>query len=287
MKRSRDWEREERDCQICDMDNLYQNQLKLNSREDNSEENEGYPRRRRNRRRRHKGRRDDIGEEFREIEINFEDKEQMGYEEITKERCYPVDTYGFNTHIISYTPVNMVKDDIGDLRIHFVASIKIPVGFIANEDGYFTKHLNVDQHALSIETMTQEYAYVINGTHCSENYVKMQVYVVNGAIYYNLSLSNFVSAVPVQDSNLKVYTNFSTADLIPVDKILAYGSLDEPISPSYKVEIVEGPETIIIPNGRCAKRDSKAYRAWLCNADITRILNFNYTIIIKSTCNEK
>lgn len=278
MKRSRDWGRQERSYQICAMDDLYENQSKTNCREDNSEENEGCSRRR------HRERRDDIGEEFRTIKMNFEEEEHMEYGGITKERCYPVDTYGFNTHIISYTPVNMVKDDIGDLKIYFVASIKIPIGFIA--DACFTKQFNVDQHALSIETMTQEYAYVINGTHCSEDYVKMQVYVLNGPIYYNLSLSNFVSAVPVQDSNLKVYTHFSTSDLIPIDKILAYGPFNEPISPAYKIEIIEGPETIIIPDGRCAKRDSEAYKVWLCNADITRILNFDYTIIIKNICNK-
>lgn len=198
--------------------------------------------------------------------------------------CMPYDAYGIDTYGESYVPINVVKDDINDLCIPFVASVKIPVGFILPPSICATKSMNIDTSTLAVNTLTQYYA--TSDSQCAEintnTSFKMQVAVLNGALYYNFVLGNFTPAKPVQDSRLQVYTKFSASDVIYVDKIVGYSPFGYQPPTSYTINLLEGKESLTLLDGRCIyKQDNEEeFECLLSNPDITKVLNYPYQVMI-------
>ena len=202
-------------------------------------------------------------------------------------KCCPFDAYGLNTYDPYYTKINVVKDPIGDIFIPFTISVKVPVGFVLPPNMCYDQNLAMDKSDLSINLMTQYYVYVdVDSCDCnSTEVVKMQVATLTGPIYYNLTVGNFVPAQPIQDINLAQGTYFNSMGVIDIDKIIAYIPFGyEGTAPYYTIDVIAEKETVTLPNGKCvSKRNAcEEYCCTLANPDVERILNFSYTLVIKS-----
>lgn len=204
-------------------------------------------------------------------------------------KCCPFDAYGLNTYNPYYTKVNVVKDSIEDICIPFTISVKIPVGFVLPPNMCYDQNLALDKSDLSVNLMTQYYVYVdVDGCDCNCNsteVVKMQVATLTGPIYYNLTVENFVPAQPMQDINLAQGTYFNSMGVIAIDKVIAYIPFGcEGTAPYYTIDVIAEKETVTLPNGKCvSKRNAcEEYCCTLANPDVERILNFSYTLVIKS-----
>ena len=200
-------------------------------------------------------------------------------------RCCPFDAYGINTYNPIYTKINVVKDNIEDLYIPFTVSVTIPVGFIIPMGCFYDHSLAMDKHMLSVNTMTQYYVYAdMKAYSCNDpKVVKMQVSILNGPIYYNLTVGNFVPVQPVQDINLAAATYFNTTGCLPIDKIIAYTPFGCNPSVNYCIDVIAEKETITLPEGKCVtkKAGSEEYQCVLADPGVERVLNFAYTLVIK------
>ena len=201
-------------------------------------------------------------------------------------QCCPFDAYGINTYGGSYTPINVVRKHLEDLYIPFTVSVKIPVGFILPLGCQYRHGLAMDKHQLTINNMTQYYVYT-NGNNCSNTeVVKMQIAVLNGPIYYNLTVSEFIPAQPIQDVNLATNAYFNSSGIVPIDKILSYSAFGYESVPYYTIDVNLKGESITLPEGRCVpkKTNSEEYQCLLANPDIEKTLNFSYVLVIKARC---
>lgn len=201
-------------------------------------------------------------------------------------RCCPFDVYGINTYSPIYTKINVVKEHIEDLYIPFTVSVTIPVGFIIPMGGFYDHNLAMDKHNLSVNTMTQYYVYAdINAYSCDNpEVVKMQVSILNGPIYYNLTVGNFVPAQPIQDVNQAATTYFNARGCLAIDKILAYTPFGYKASATYSIDVIAEKETITLPGGKCVTKKARCeeYQYALADPGIERILNFSYVLVVKS-----
>ena len=217
----------------------------------------------------------------------YEEAKEAPYERMGQIKCCPFDAYGLNTYNSYYTNINVVKDHIEDLYIPFTVSITIPSGFIVPQGGCYEHNLAMDKHALSVNLMTQYYVYTdIDSYDCnSTEVVKMQIAVLNGPIYYNLTVENFVPAQPIQDVNQSPITYFSKRGSLATDKIIAYIPFGYEAPPFYTIDVVAEKETVTLPGGRCISKKTacEEYKSVLANPDIERVLNFSYVLVINSS----
>ncbi|MBP3888513.1 MAG: hypothetical protein J6F30_12860 [Cellulosilyticum sp.] len=197
--------------------------------------------------------------------------------------CCPFDAYGLNTYNRSYTPINVVKDCIEDLCIPLTISVKIPVGFIVPKGRHFGTYLAIDKSALSTNTITQHYVYTNKCGCTSPEVVKMQVSILNGPLYYNLTLDNIVPAQGIQSmTQSETYVNKHGA--LSVDKVLGYAPFGYATQDYYAIEVIPQRETITLPDGKCVCKNAaqEEYKCLLANPDIERVLTFSYIVVIKS-----
>ena len=201
-------------------------------------------------------------------------------------RCCPFDVYGINTYKPIYTKINVVKDHIEDLYIPFTVSVTIPVGFIIPMGGSYDHNLAMDKHNLSVNTMTQYYVYAdINAYSCDNpEVVKMQVSILNGPIYYNLTVGNFVPAQPIQDANQATTTYFNARGCLTIDKILGYTPFGYKASATYSIDVIAEKETITLPGGKCVTKKARCeeYQYALADPGVERVLHFSYILVVKS-----
>lgn len=203
-------------------------------------------------------------------------------------KCCPFDAYGLNTYNSYYTHINVVKDHIEDLCIPFTVSVTIPVGFVLPQNCCYERNLAMDKHDLSVNLMTQYYVYA-DVDSCDPNnteVVKMQIAVLNGPIYYNVTVENFVPAQGIQDVNQSLTPYFNNSGSLAIDKIIAYipFGYENTTAPYYTVDVVAEKETVTLPGGKCVSKKSACdeFKCILSNPDVERILNFSYVLVIKS-----
>ncbi len=230
-------------------------------------------------------------------------------------KCCPFDAYGINTNCnTSYTFTNVVKDDIEDISIPLNISVTIPAGYILPEGRNYEWNLSINKSALSVNTMTQYYVCADMGYHdcgCPE-VSKMQVAVLNGPLYYNLTVKNFTPAQPLQtmlpiQSSLNCdYSCESNCDdrdkciqIIPayfnekgslvIDKIISYIPMGGESLTGYTIDVTCERQSIMLQDGRCLSRyaNLEEYQCVLVNPDIEKVLNFAYKVTIKSTCYDR
>ena len=221
-------------------------------------------------------------------------KKKSAYEEVkeaplkgkSKTKCCPFDAYGINTYSPNYTKINVVKDYIEDLYIPFTVSVTVPVGFVLPMGCQYRSSLAMDQHDLSINTMTQYYVYAdVSDCGCeSPEVVKMQISVLNGPIYYNVTVENFVPAQQIQDVNQPCTVYLNGSGSLAIDKILAYAPFGYQAAPLYSIDIIEEKESIVLPGGKCVTKQTgcEEYSCILANPDIERVLNFSYMLVVRT-----
>ncbi len=206
-------------------------------------------------------------------------------QEVGQTKCCPFDAYGLNTYIKSHTPINVVKDCIEDLYIPLTISVKVPVGFMIPEGRQLGSYLAIDKSALSINNMTQHYVYTNTSQYscATPEVVKMQVSVLNGPLYYNLTLDNFVPAQGLQ-SNPSCETYLNSCGSLTVDKILGYAPFGYTAQYYYAIEVISQKESITLPDGKCVckKAALEEYKCLLANPDIERVLEFSYVVSIRA-----
>lgn len=207
-------------------------------------------------------------------------------------KCCPFDAYGITTNCnTSYTMTNVVKDHIEDICIPFTVSVTIPTGFILPLGCNFKHNISISRAALSVNTMTQYYVCAdLDERNCGCPEVsKMQVVVLNGPLYYNVTVTRFVPAQPLQSLTQEQTAYFNTKGQIAIDKIIGYVPMGCEIGASYTIDVVEDRHSITLQDGRCLSRKSNCeeYQCLLVNPDIEKTLNFSYKVIIKSVCLNK
>ena len=237
-------------------------------------------------RRRYNNRSNDMGscgnENTREDHYNVQQERRPE----TRKKCWPIDGYKLSLYGEPYTPVNVAQDNIDDLCISLVISVEIPVGFVVPCGIDYTKSLNVDDHLLTVNIMTQYYADQRMTSECNniDGARKMQVAVLNGELNYNLSIGNITPEKPVQDDNLQVYTHFTSSNSIFIDKVLGYAPFGYQPPTYYSIDFIEGDESVTLLDGQCVFRrnNPQEFMTILRNPDVTKVLNCAYKGIIQN-----
>lgn len=207
-------------------------------------------------------------------------------------KCCPFDAYGITTNChTSYTMTNVVKDHVEDICIPFTVSVTIPTGFILPLGCNFEHSISISRAALSMSTMTQYYVCAdLDDCNCGCPEVsKMQVVVLNGPLYYNVTVTRFAPAQPLQGLTQEQAAYFNKTGKIAIDKIIGYVPIGCEVGASYTIDVVEEKHSITLQDGRCLSRKSNCeeYQCLLVNPDIEKTLNFSYKVIIKSVCLNK